>query len=52
MGFDALFEPSRELEAAACAGDGEEAGRALAVLGKMEMRIRLGAAERIHEGDS
>jgi len=52
MGFDALFEPSRELEAAARAGDGAEARRVLAALGQMETQIRLGAAERIHEGDS
>jgi PAS domain S-box-containing protein len=52
MGFDALFEPACELEAAAQAGDGSQARRILANLGQIETRIRLGAAERIHEGDS
>jgi CheY-like chemotaxis protein/HPt (histidine-containing phosphotransfer) domain-containing protein len=52
MGFDALFEPARELEAAARAGDGNRARSALGVLKGLETRIRLGSADRIHEGDS
>ena len=52
MGFDALFEPACELEAAARAGDGNRARSALGVLKGLETRIRLGAADRIHEGDS
>jgi len=52
MGFDALFEPARELEAAARAGDGDRARSVLGVLKGLETRIRLGAADRIHEGDS
>jgi PAS domain S-box-containing protein len=52
MGFDALFEPACELEAAARAEDGDRVRSVLGMLRGLETRIRLGSADRIHEGDS
>ncbi|HEX7439325.1 MAG TPA: ATP-binding protein [Caldimonas sp.] len=44
MGFDALFEPAKALEAAARAGDGAAAVPILTELRRLERRIRRGAA--------
>jgi PAS domain S-box-containing protein len=45
MGFDSLFEPSRELETAARSGDLAQAGAILDILDRIEHRIRAGMAE-------
>jgi HPt (histidine-containing phosphotransfer) domain-containing protein len=44
MGFDDLFEPSRELEAAAKAGDSHAAAQVMARLQQLCKRIERGAA--------
>jgi CheY-like chemotaxis protein/HPt (histidine-containing phosphotransfer) domain-containing protein len=50
MGYDLLFEPSRELETAAKAGDLVQAGAILDILVQIESRIRAGMAEPALQG--